>query len=137
MISYDREPHLGADEFIDILNRSGLGERRPIEDRARIVQMLEKASLIYTARNEGGDLLGVARCLSDDAYVCYVSDLAVCRSVQGQGIAKRILSDLRGIIHPAARLFLLSAPAAVSFYERLGLVRHPHCFDIPADFQTS
>ena len=137
MISYDREPQLGSDEFIDILNRSGLGERRPVGDAARISQMLEKASLIYTARTEDGKLVGVARCLSDDAYVCYVSDLAVCRSVQGQGVGKRILSELRRLIHPSARLFLLSAPAAIGFYERLGLGRHPDCFDIPADFQTS
>lgn len=136
-IAYQSEPQLSAEAFIDLLHRSGLAARRPVEDGERIAAMLANAGLVLTAREADGRLVGVARCLSDMAYVCYASDLAVCRSAQGRGIGTGLLAELRRRIHPRARLFLLSAPDAVSYYEHLGLARHPHCFDIPAGFAAA
>ena len=43
-IVYAREDNLGADEYIAVVKSSGLN--RPVEDRARVEQMLAQANLI-------------------------------------------------------------------------------------------
>src|SRR5438045_3892697 len=93
-ILYSREERLAAAAFIDVLNRSGLSARRPVSDPRRIQRMLAHANLIVTAR-DGGTLVGVARALSDFAYCCYLSDLAVDRAYQRQGIGKRLIAETR------------------------------------------
>ena len=57
---YQTEPALGAKEFIDLLERSTLSERRPVDNEARIEAMLRNADIIATARCDGL-LVGVAR----------------------------------------------------------------------------
>ena len=87
-ITYQLEPGLTADEFIDLLVRSTLAERRPVHDREVIHGMLQKADVIVTARLD--DLLvGVSRAISDFAYCTYLSDLAVEERQQRQGIGSR------------------------------------------------
>jgi hypothetical protein len=58
---YAREDHLGADEYIDVVVKSGLN--RPIDDRGRVERMLAHANLIVTARQDGR-LVGLARSLT-------------------------------------------------------------------------
>ena len=84
---YQLEPDLTVAEFIDLLERSTLAERRPVDDEARLEVMLKNADIIVTARC--GDLLvGVARAITDFAFCCYLSDLAVDETYQRQGIGK-------------------------------------------------
>lgn len=45
-----REAQMAAAEFIDVLNRSTLGQRRPIDQPDRIQAMLDHADLIVAAR---------------------------------------------------------------------------------------
>ena len=85
-IEYRRED-ISATEFAEILLSSGLAERRPVDDLERLQRMLEGASLIITAREASkGRLVGVARSLTDWAYACYLSDLAVHKDYQSRGI---------------------------------------------------
>ena len=67
---------LSLDDMIDLYVRSTLGERRPVDDRKRMEQMLANANLIVTAW-DGNRLVGIARCLTDFSYATYLSDLAV------------------------------------------------------------
>ena len=129
IILFAIEPGLSVAEFVDVLERSGLAGRRPVADLERIGTMLERADLIVTAR-AGGVLVGVARSVTDFSYCCYLSDLAVDRQWQGRGIGTALMART----HSAAggegvRCILLSAPAAIGFYEKVGLERHPNCFD--------
>jgi hypothetical protein len=59
-VSYTREPDLTASEFIDVLRRSTLAERRPIDHPDQIEEMLRHASIIVTAC-VGEKLVGVSR----------------------------------------------------------------------------
>ena len=123
---YAREDYLGADEYIDIVAKSGLN--RPIEDRGRVERMLAHANLILTARQDGR-LVGFARSLTDFCFCCYLSDLAVDRAYQGKGIGKRLIEETRkeagGNI---TTTLLLSAPGARTFYEGIKMPQADNCF---------
>ncbi len=126
-VTYQTEPSLTSDEFIELLVRSTLAERRPVEDRERIEAMLRNADLILTARIEGR-LVGVARAITDFAYCCYLSDLAVDESCQRQGIGKELMRRVAEAAGPQTKLILLAAPKAVDYYPKIGMVRHESCW---------
>lgn len=132
---YGNEPSLSAEEFIDILRRSTLAERRPVQERDRIEKMLRHATLIITARRDGV-LVGVCRSLSDRTYVTYVSDLAVDVNYQRQGIGQRLLELTHELAGQETRMVLLAAPAATGYYPHIGMSRHDSCWTrspLPSD----
>jgi ribosomal protein S18 acetylase RimI-like enzyme len=126
-ILYAREQDLAADEFIDVLLRSGLSERRPVGDRGRIERMLAHSNLIVTAR-DAGRLVGVSRALTDFAYCCYLSDLAVDKSCQRSGIGRRLIEETRRAAGPQASCILLSAPGALGFYRAIEMPQADNAF---------
>ena len=129
-IAYAVEPDLGADEFIDVLTRSTLAERRPVKERGRIEKMLANADIIVTAR-DAGRIIGVSRCVTDFAFCCYCSDLAVDKAYQGRGVGKRLLDESARAAGDFAHFILLAAPGAVSYYEHIGMRRLDIAFDRP------
>ena len=129
-IAYAIEPDLGADEFIDVLQRATLAERRPVDDRPRIEKMLSGADLIVTARDAAGRLVGVARAVTDFSYCCYLSDLAVDETVQGQGIGRALMKRTRAEAGQEVTFLLLSAPGAMTYYPQAGLDQFDNCFGL-------
>ena len=137
-ILYTSEPTLDAAEFRRVLVDSGLGASRPIDDEARLKQMLSAAGLIVTARLERADnspgnsqehrLVGVARGITDSSWCCYLSELAVSGSAQGLGVGKGLLDEARRQLGPRVSLILAAMPDAVGFYERIGMPRMPNAF---------
>jgi GNAT superfamily N-acetyltransferase len=125
-IIYTVESSLDPIEFIDVLKRSTLGERRPIDDLERIKKMCANANLIITARFDG-KLIGIARSITDFAYCTYLSDLAVDKEYQHKGIGKKLIEETKNQT-PQATLILLSAPAAIEYYPKIGMKKHNHCF---------
>jgi ribosomal protein S18 acetylase RimI-like enzyme len=130
MISYNLEPDLSVAEFIDVLVKSSLAERRPISDPKRIEKMLRQADLILTARCDAR-LIGVARSLSDFSYCTYLSDLAVATEFQGQGIGRELIRRTHELAGHATTLILLAAPKAQAYYPHVGMQRHESCWIIP------
>ncbi len=124
-VLYAREPNLPVGEFRRVLAESGLGALRPVDDAARLQAMLDGAGLIVTARldSPGHPLVGIARSITDGAWCCYLSDLAVCASAQRMGIGQGLLDETRRQIGPGVTLILISVDGAVGFYERVGMSR--------------
>lgn len=118
-----REPDLDVREFHRVLVESGLAAIRPVDDTARLQQMLDAADVVLTARTGDGRLVGVARCITDFSWCAYLSDLAVCDAAQGLGAGLAVLDALRRELGPRVTLALQSVPAAVGFYERAGMAR--------------
>ncbi len=129
-IAYSLEPNLSVRAFRDILVASTLAERRPINDAERLERMLRHANIIVTAR-DGGRLVGVSRAITDFAYCCYLSDLAVDITYQRQGIGRRLIAETRTKAGECATLTLVSAPAAETYYPKIGMKRHASCWTIP------
>jgi GNAT superfamily N-acetyltransferase len=129
-ILYAREPALDVEEFRRVLVESGLGATRPVDDLPRLRAMLSAADLVVTARLEEArhTLVGVARCLTDFTWCCYLSELAVSASVHGLGIGKGLLNEVRHQLGPTVSINLFSMPNAVGFYERIGMEHFPEAF---------
>ncbi len=123
-VIYKVNDELSLDVFVSELQCSTLEQRRPIDDEACIAGMLQNANLIVTARI-GAQCVGVARALSNFHYACYLSDLAVNRSYQGQGIGNSLIRLIKSQLGKRCKLILLSAPKAVSYYRKLGFKKHP------------
>lgn len=116
----DERPEL--DVLIDLYRASTLGARRPIDDRPRFAAMFANANLIVTAW-DGAALVGIARSLSDFAHYTYLADLAVRASHQRHGIGRELIHQTRDAHGPLTNLLLLSAPAAMDYYPKVGFTR--------------
>ena len=129
-ITYQTDRKISAEQFIDLLVRSTLAERRPVNDKAKIEKMLTHGNILVTAWHH--DLLvGVSRALSDFSFCCYLSDLAVAEAYQHQGIGKELIR----LTHQAAgendtTLILLATPKAAGYYPKIGMDRNTDCFII-------
>ena len=119
---------LDVDEVLAVYRDSGLGERRPIEDRDRFTAMLRNANLVLCAR-VAERLVGIARCISDFSYATYLSDIAVVRDFQRDGIGRALIAAVKDEA-PAAKIVLLAAPAAVDYYPHIGFTQHPSAWTL-------
>ena len=121
--TYELEPNLGVAEFIDVLVRSTLAERRPVDRPDVIRGMLERANLIVTARADK-KLVGVSRAITDYSYCTYLSDLAVDQACQGRGIGRELIRRTHEAAGVHTNLILLAAPKAQTYYPHIGMDRH-------------
>ena len=119
MIDYKINEPISVKQFIALLNKTTLGARRPLEDEKRVAAMLHHADLLVTAW-DGEQLVGVARSVTDFAYCCYLSDLAV----DEQCIGLQLIEHTKQALHPQAKIVLLSAPQAVDYYPHIGFTQH-------------
>jgi predicted N-acetyltransferase YhbS len=130
-IQYQLEPQLSSTEFIDLLQRSSLAQRRPVDDLERIAGMLRHADIILTARLDSGALIGISRAITDYSFCTYLSDLAVAREFQKQGIGRELIRRTHEAAGLHTSLILLAAPAAQSYYPHIGMKQHDSCWIVP------
>lgn len=70
----------------------------------------------------------LSRCVTDFAYCCYCSDLAVDQKYQGRGVGSALIDASREKLGSTCSYFLISAPQAVAFYERINMPRIERVF---------
>ena len=127
MIEYRVGNGLELDEVIELYRASTLGERRPIDDRARFAEMLKNASLVITAW-DGKLLVGISRSLTDFSYITYLADLAVRVSHQRQGIGTELIRRTQIEGGPKTTILLAAAPAAEEYYPHIGFTHLPQAW---------
>ena len=126
-IKYKINAPISTEHFIDLLTRSTLGERRPLEYKKCIEGMISNSNLIISAW-ENDNLIGIARSVTDFHYACYLSDLAVSKSYQKKGIGKQLQIMTQEQLGPKCKIILIAAPAANEYYEHLGFTNNPRCW---------
>ena len=126
-IFYTMEPDLSSLEFADLLRRSTLAERRPMDEKLTLEGMLRNADLVLTARLDG-QLVGIARSITDFSYCTYLSDLAVDVAVQRRGIGQELVRRSHLAAGLNTTLILLAAPAAQAYYPHIGMRKHESCW---------
>lgn len=132
-VRYAIEPDLTVAEFRDVLERSTLGERRPVDDDTCLRGMLQHADVIVTARHANGVLVGVSRAVTDFHYCTYLSDVAVDVACQRQGIGRELIDRTHDAAGRSTTLILLAAPNARDYYPHIGMTRHDSCWLIRGD----
>lgn len=126
-IEYKINSPITTDQFIALLKKSTLGERRPIDDYECVQGMLANSNLIITAW-DADELVGFARSITDFNYACYLSDLAVSETYQRQGVGKRLQVITQEQLKSNCTLILLAAPAANEYYKQLGFTNNERCW---------
>lgn len=130
-IDYRYGNNLDLDQVIELYHASTLGERRPVDNQETMKNMLKHANLVVTAW-DGELLVGIARTLTDFAYVGYLADLAVRASHQRRGIGIELIRQTRARMGLVAMLVLLAAPKAVDYYPKIGFTRHVSAWTLNA-----
>ncbi|MGB1092983.1 MAG: GNAT family N-acetyltransferase [Oceanobacter sp.] len=107
-IEYKVNEAISTEQFIELLQASTLGARRPTEDHECMAGMLKHADLTISA--------------------CYLSDLAVAESYQNTGIGKQLLNLTEMELKAGCKLTLIAAPAANDYYPKLGFENNTRCW---------
>ena len=126
-IVYAQEQSLSVADYVAVLSETIMRAKRPLTNTQRIGEMLAGANFIVTAR-EDGVILGLARCITDYAWIAYCAELAVKESAQGRGVGAGIMDKIHELLGPKIGLVLISEPNAIGFYERIGLERQDSAF---------
>jgi predicted N-acetyltransferase YhbS len=119
-IEYRKNFPLEPADIAAVFDASGI--RRPTHDLERIARMFANANLVFSAWHDG-QLVGVCRALTDFSYCCYLSDLAVDKAFQTQGIGSELIARVRAAIGEEVALILLSAPEVMAYYPKVGFER--------------
>lgn len=126
-VDYRVNVPLSVVDVAHVFKASGIN--RPADDLPRLERMFAAADLVVSAWC-GGQLVGVARALTDHSYCCYLSDLAVISSHQHRGIGRSLVETLRRQLGDEVTLVLVSAAQARSFYPPLGFAPATDAFII-------
>ena len=126
-VEYRHNYPLDPLDVVRVFDQSGI--KRPTGDLPRIARMFSAPSLLLSAW-VGHELVGLARSLTDHAYCCYLSDLAVDKKYQGAGIGRELIRRTQAIIGDQVSLILLSAPDAMSYYPSVGFEQAGNAFVI-------
>ncbi len=127
-----QEERLTPEAYIDFLRHTDLGSQYPRERfHERIATLVEKASISLTARDEGGQLIGVCFGITDFAYWLFITDLGVVRNWTGHGVGKALVRELHRIAGENLAgggekniiMYTCANENAVGFYEKLGMTR--------------
>ncbi len=131
-IRYAINRPISSQEFKEVLQLSGLGERRPIDDDECLEGMLKNSNLLVTAwRKE--KLIGVARSITDFNYACYLSDLAVDQDYQKLGVGRMLMQQTQGELGKRCKILLFAAPDADAYYARIGFERNTNGWVLTKD----
>lgn len=122
-IVYKVNADIKVDDYISLLSKTSLGERRPINDIQRMNGMLKNSNLIVSAWIED-NLVGVSRSITDYHFCCYLSDLAVSEEFQNCGIGKKLIDLTAEQLEPNCSIILLAAPQATGYYPKIGFNQH-------------
>ncbi|MFC6182077.1 GNAT family N-acetyltransferase [Lactiplantibacillus daowaiensis] len=117
LITYCNTAKLTATTMAALFKVSGI--HRPVDDLDRLAQMLTHADILWTAWDDQR-LVGIARVLTDFSYTAYLSDLAVDRAYQKQGIGRELVRHLEHQLGPDVAVVLLAAPTAQTYYPKIG-----------------
>lgn len=124
---------IDVEDYQTVMAGSGLAARRPYDDDGRVGALLARSSPIAGAWTGEGDLVGVARSISDGGFMTFLCDLAVVEAHQGRGIARALVEATRDACAHTL-LVVTAAPHVDDFYDHLGLRRHHSTwYGLPAD----
>lgn len=94
-------------------------------DPEGLARAVDNSTYVVTARDDDANLIGLARCLSDDVSIMYLQDLLVHPDHQRSGIGTALLvSCMRRYGHVRQKVLLTDdEPGQLDFYRGVGFRR--------------
>ncbi len=126
-IIYASEPNLSIDDFRVLLKQSAFDSSYPLSDTTHLAAILKNSDIVITARSDG-QLIGLARAITDYSHACYLCDLMVLPNYRRQGIGKTLIEETHKVAGPQTGLVTLAGPEAGSFYPRIGMESRPNAW---------
>ncbi len=116
-------------EAIIELYRAGGWWEESEHARASLPDLVRGSFCFVVARSPGGDLVGMARAISDGVSDAYIQDVVVHEAWRGRGIGRELVRRVRDVCvaHRLEWIGLVAEPGTAPFYEELGfevLERH-------------
>lgn len=124
-IIYKENKDVKPEDVSSVFAKSGI--KRPYQDLDRLDRMVKNADIVITAWNND-QLIGIARAITDFSYCCYLSDLAVDVDFQKEGIGRELINKVKKIIGEECSVVLLSSPAAVEYYPKVGFEKSDQAY---------
>ena len=114
---------LSAEELVALYD--AVGWTAYTRDPDGLVRAVANSTIVVTARDPSGALVGLARGLSDDVSILYLQDVLVHPDHQRMGIGRRLVTTcLERYAHVRQKVLLTDDdPAQRRFYDHLGFVR--------------
>ncbi len=103
---------------------------RPVSDLDQVWTMFEQSSMVLTAHYRG-ELVGIARVLTDGVLNSYLCDLAVAPNVQRLGVGRALINQVLERCE-GTELVLRDSDISSGFYEKLGFTRVDNAWAIQA-----
>jgi GNAT superfamily N-acetyltransferase len=89
---------------------------------ARMARSIKNCGIVVFARNEGGELVGIARALSDFAIETKILDMIIAPEYQRQGIGLRIMRKIESLARGTA-IYFETEPKNVGFAKKCGYAK--------------
>lgn len=90
--------------------------------KARVKRSLENCDMVVFARNGAGELIGIARVLTDGALETKILDLIIAPEYQRQGVGRKIMQKIEQLSKSAA-IYCETERKNFPFVEKLGYKR--------------
>ncbi|SDO52390.1 Acetyltransferase (GNAT) domain-containing protein [Cryobacterium flavum] len=120
--TFSESKHLPRHDLVGLY--SSVGWTAYASDPDALVRAVEQSSYVLTASNEDGELVGLARVISDNATICYLQDILVSPRQQRAGLGKALVEKvLERYVHVRQKVLLTDdEPGQRAFYESLGFI---------------
>lgn len=95
-----------------------------VGDPTALVRAVEQSSYVVSSRGAMGELVGLARAISDDVSVCYLQDILVSPDRQRAGLGRALVERvLQRYVHVRQKVLLTDdEPGQRAFYESIGFI---------------
>lgn len=119
-----KQEYISAEEYIDFLKRTDLGQQYPKENFVnRINTLVKNVQISLVVRNAENKIIGVCYGLTDFAYWLMLTDLGVDRDYARLGIGKILVETAHELAGGEKNIVLCAYvnDKAIPFYEKLGM----------------
>jgi ribosomal protein S18 acetylase RimI-like enzyme len=114
-------PELPFEQVVALYNSVGWAAYTNEQEKPKLPLAIQNSTYVVSAWYED-QLIGLARCLSDDVSIFYLQDILVQPDFQHQGVGRQLLTNcLERFAHVRMKVLLTGNEAKqIKFYESMG-----------------